>query len=44
MNKVYRVEFGIEGVPINNSWDDMFEVNIEFSDEEHNQMLVGYEK
>ena len=44
MKRVYKIEFGIEGVPIDNSWDDMFEVDIEFSEEEHDQMLAGYEK
>ena len=29
MSRVYKAEFGIEDVPIKNSWDDMFEVNID---------------
>ena len=43
MSRIYTVEFGIEGAPIH-SCDDMFEVEIEFSEEEHDQMLSAYEK
>ena len=44
MSRVYKIDFGIEGAHIDNPLDDVFEVEIEFSEEEHDQMLIGYEK
>ena len=43
MNRVYKVEFGIEGVPIKNSWDDMFEVNIDRAPLDYYKLLIIFD-
>lgn len=43
MNKKYTFEIGIEGAPIQ-SFDDMFEAEIELNQEEHNQIINAYDE